>query len=169
MKKQDFERKFQMLVDTTKYSPKNAEAIDTWYALCNADLADEEIDRGFKAALKTCREFPSFPEFRELAKNHRNSNDEIDSIVANVMYCLSKGGTPESSAWVHDKCGPIGYDAIGGHMGWYDIMSGNIKKPREMEIRNFVKATVKEQEQNQKLMTEEQKKMLRGVTNVARI
>jgi len=169
MNVKEFKQRFAMMCACLRFAPKVDEVDSIWFHMSLQDMSDEEIIKAFTRAKNELKEFPAYSEFVALGKDQVDEQDQVDLITANVMYCLAKGGAPESSGWVLDKCGPIGYEAIGGHMGWYDIMNGVVKKPREMEIRNNVKAYVKEEKQEQmKLRSADKQKQLGG-QDVARI
>lgn len=170
MNAKEFKQRFAVMCACLRFSPKVEESDSIWASLCAQEMTDEQIITAFTRAKNELKEFPAFSEFRELGTNKISAQDEIDTIVANVMACLSKGGQPESSAWVHDQCGDIGYEAIGSHWGWFDIMNGNKKVPREIEIRNFVKARVKEKVRLAiEASSNSSNKQIGGASNVARI
>lgn len=80
--------------------------------------------------------------------NSFNVDDEVKQICQRTLALLSKGGPAEVSRELREK-EPVGYEAIGGHWGWYAIMSGNSKMPNELGLKHAVEVIVKQRRQEQ--------------------
>lgn len=139
----EFKNRFAILCACTKFPPKNEDTDLIWFQLTSKEMTDDQIILAFARSKNECDDFPSYKEFKELGTRQKNVDDETDLIVANVMRCIAEGSDPTKSYWVSERCGSIGYEAVGGSNGWYDIMNG-YKRIREDEIRRFVKSRVKE-------------------------